>query len=185
MKKGEIADLRAENVSLREIAKQLHWMARRYADGRSTYCTSMFNEYTRILLALDINLNPTGDGTIWARDGMGRRFDRLTDEEAALGQPPDWYRSITAIELTPDEREAFEAWRRYREERAAGQFTHWATCWRHHSECAEGRVEGLRQALTEIGGLARGGRNEGHRLGAHAWREALAEIARRADAAGR
>lgn len=73
---------------LREIARNLHWMARRYCDGRGSYATGMFNDLTRELLAMGIELNPTGDGTIWARDDRGRGFDGLTDAEAAMGRKP-------------------------------------------------------------------------------------------------
>lgn len=72
---------------LRNVVVDLHWMARRYVDGRQSYATGLFNEHTRALVALGIPLNPTGDGTIWARDGGGRGFDGLTDAEAAEGGP--------------------------------------------------------------------------------------------------
>jgi hypothetical protein len=85
--------LRDENETLRQITKDLHWAARRYADGRRTYITRMFNENTRTLLKLGVKLNPTGDGTVWARDGMGRSFDGLSDEEAGQGVGPDDWRT--------------------------------------------------------------------------------------------
>src|SRR5574343_663862 len=72
----------------------LHWMARRYADGRQTAATSMFNELTRRLLAQGAELGKV-DGTPWARDGGGRKFDGLTTEEAALGREVDWYNDTT------------------------------------------------------------------------------------------
>jgi len=82
----ELSALRAENDALRCIAQDLHWMARRYANGRQSYVTSLFNDHTRTLLKLGVKLNPTNDGTIWARDAGGRAYDGLTDEEAAMGQ---------------------------------------------------------------------------------------------------
>lgn len=84
-----------ENVRMRVIARDLHWMARRYCDGCMSYVTSLFNQHTRDLLEMGVRLEVTADadGTIWARDGMGRKFDHLTDEEAALGRPlEDWKR---------------------------------------------------------------------------------------------
>lgn len=57
--------------------RDLHWMARRYADMRSSYAPSMFNEHTRKLLAEGVELN----GPHFARDGGGRRFDGLTQAE--------------------------------------------------------------------------------------------------------
>lgn len=97
-----------ENATLRAIARDLHWMARRYADGRMTYATRLFNDHTRTLLALGVPLNPTGDSTVWARDGMGRAYDHLTDDEAAQGRaydytmPPDLaeYERLRAALLT-------------------------------------------------------------------------------------
>jgi len=74
--------------ALERIVVDLHWMARRYADGRASYATGLFNGHTRDLIRLGIHLNPTGDGTIWARDRMGRGCDGLTDEEAAMGETP-------------------------------------------------------------------------------------------------
>ena len=76
-----------ENSILRKICADLHPMARRYANGRMTYATSMFNEHVRTLLSLGIKLNPTADGIIWATDGNGRRFDGLTHAQATPGTP--------------------------------------------------------------------------------------------------
>lgn len=80
-----IVKLEAENAALRKIATDFHWMARRYADGRSSYIARLFNENTRAILRMEIELNPTADETIWARDAMGRGFDGLTTEEATPG----------------------------------------------------------------------------------------------------
>ncbi len=88
----------ADDRELREIAAGLHWMARRYADGRMSYAASSFNAWTRRLLAMGVELNPTGDGTVWARDGMGRAFDGLTDEEAAQGREPDGIYTDSTVE---------------------------------------------------------------------------------------
>lgn len=74
-----------------KVVCDLHWMARRYADGRTSYATSLFNGHTRFLKALGFPLNPTGDETIWARDTMGRFFDGLTDDEAEMGRKPEKY----------------------------------------------------------------------------------------------
>lgn len=69
-------------------ARTLHWMARRYADGRQTYAAMTFNKVTRPLLAAGVVRRPEDhpDGTVWARDGSGnRQCDGLTAVEAALG----------------------------------------------------------------------------------------------------
>lgn len=89
LEKAEPA-LQADIEQLKYIARELHWMARRYADGRQSYVTGNFNLATRALLELGVQLNSTGDKTIWARDAAGRAFDGLTDEEAAMGAQPDW-----------------------------------------------------------------------------------------------
>ena len=83
-------DRHADLERLKAIVVHLHWMARRYADGRQSYATSLHNENTRALLAMGVPLNATADGTLWARDSGGRAYDGLTDEEAALGRKPDW-----------------------------------------------------------------------------------------------
>ena len=82
-----VAELERENATLRHAFREIAWMARRYADGRMTYAASTYNDAVRAVLALGIELPVNADGTVWARDGMGRAFDRLTDEEAAQGRP--------------------------------------------------------------------------------------------------
>lgn len=72
---------------LKEIAVNLHWAARRYADGRSSYVASMINESVRSLLTLGVKLHAGSDSTIWARDGFGRRYDGLSEAEATPGTP--------------------------------------------------------------------------------------------------
>jgi hypothetical protein len=86
---------------LEKIVHDLHWMARRYADGRQSYATSTFNQHTRSLLAMNIQLNPCAEGTIWARDGMGPRYGGLTEEEYNQGEPLNgWSRVIYPEEYT-------------------------------------------------------------------------------------
>jgi hypothetical protein len=79
--------LEAENTHLRRIAAELHWMARRYADGRRGYATSSFNNCVRDLLSMGVKLSPGTNRTIWATDAMGRAYDGLTDAEATPGTP--------------------------------------------------------------------------------------------------
>ena len=67
-----------------KIIQDFHWMARRYVDGRMSYVTSLFNRHVSTLRHMDIYLDPYIDGSIWARDGMGRAYDGLTDEEAEI-----------------------------------------------------------------------------------------------------
>lgn len=39
-----IASLERERDEARQIVRDIHWMARRYADGRMTYAVGMFND---------------------------------------------------------------------------------------------------------------------------------------------
>jgi len=79
----DIEHIENEMQELTHITKDFHWMARRYADGRISYATSLFNDHVRALLKMGIDLKSTGvKESIWAKDGMGRVFDGLTDEEA-------------------------------------------------------------------------------------------------------
>jgi hypothetical protein len=80
MEKKSNKQLQEENIALRAICRDLHWMARRYATGRRSTAPSTLNDHVRKLLELEVSLNPTADGKIWAEDGMGREFDKLTDE---------------------------------------------------------------------------------------------------------
>lgn len=77
--------------TLKKIVTELHWMARRYADGRQSYVTYSFNEQTRLLQAMGVELKETADETVWARDSMGRSYDGLTPKEASQGkQVAEW-----------------------------------------------------------------------------------------------
>lgn len=77
--------------TLKKIVTELHWMARRYADGRQSFVTHQFNEHTRLLQAMGVDLKETKDESVWARDAMGRTYDGLTPKEAAQGsQVSEW-----------------------------------------------------------------------------------------------
>lgn len=65
----------------KRMLMHFHTWARRYVDGRMTIATQSFNLYTRDLIDDGVPLNDC-DGTFFARDGMGRAYDNLTDEEA-------------------------------------------------------------------------------------------------------
>ena len=91
-----IAEVRAENIRLRVICRDLQWMARRYADGRHTYAVGMVNDATRYLdsIGCGIAIDPPY-GTKFARDGAGRMFDRLAPHEVGQDDP--------SVRLTADE----------------------------------------------------------------------------------
>lgn len=44
---SEIAKLKAERDEARQIVRDIHWMARRYANGRLSYAPGMFNDAIR------------------------------------------------------------------------------------------------------------------------------------------
>jgi hypothetical protein len=77
---------KARALALEHIVKDLHWMSRRYAQGRSTYATSVHNAHTKALLAMGVELNPTGDHRIFADDAMGHAYDGLTEADLAMEQ---------------------------------------------------------------------------------------------------
>lgn len=79
--------LMAENQSLIKIIEDIWWMARRYADGRSTYAPGMYNDAIRVARNLGIYLRLDDSQTIFARDGMGQRYSNLTTEEYNEGTP--------------------------------------------------------------------------------------------------
>lgn len=74
----QVESLRCQIAELKSIVRDFHWMARRYADERSSYAPSLFNRHTRACITLGVELQ----GARFARDGMGRNFDHLTDMEA-------------------------------------------------------------------------------------------------------
>ena len=76
-----LSELKKENVQLRYIIKEIWWMARRYAHGRSTYAVEEFNEAIRLAQRLEIKFDPDPiDGLIEAKDGM---FDKQWFAERA------------------------------------------------------------------------------------------------------
>jgi hypothetical protein len=79
---AEIARLRAENAALSTATVEFHWMARRYCDGRMSTVVSSVNGIARDLIEAGIPLHEPR----FARDGMGRSFDGLTEAEALAAQ---------------------------------------------------------------------------------------------------
>ncbi len=76
---GQLYVVEAREELLIDAVHCFHWMARRYADGRSSYAPGVFNGHTRKLLAAGFGLKLP----YFARDGMGRSFDGLTEAEVA------------------------------------------------------------------------------------------------------
>lgn len=60
--------LEQQNETLRRIIGDIWWMARRYADGRSTYAAGMYNQAVDVALRNGVKLE--GDnGKLYATDG--------------------------------------------------------------------------------------------------------------------
>lgn len=95
---GEAIDtLLAENAQLRSIISDLYWMARRYADGRSTYAPSTYNAAIKRAIALDCHLPHTPGEGLFASDGSGRADAAgLTEEENAVAVRSSDYHNFLA-----------------------------------------------------------------------------------------
>lgn len=63
------SNAKLENAKLREICRDLHWMARRYADGRSTYAPDIVNRAADYLVSIGVKLNECGKEGIYAKQG--------------------------------------------------------------------------------------------------------------------
>ena len=67
--------MKSKNEILSELAaykqsfEDVHWMARRYADGRSSYAPGMYNDALERVMKFGFKPNECDDGYIWARDG--------------------------------------------------------------------------------------------------------------------
>lgn len=75
-------ELVKENEILKRACIDLSWMARRYADGRSSTAPEIYNSIVETLLAMGIHIkpDPIQANTVWAKDGGGRQFDHLHDD---------------------------------------------------------------------------------------------------------
>ena len=66
---------------LDKILVDLHWMAQRYADGRRSYVTSMFNQHTKRLI--ELGFLKKSCQPLFAKDGNGEAFQGITNTEIA------------------------------------------------------------------------------------------------------
>ena len=65
------------------IIKEIQWMARRYAHGRSTYAVSQYNEAIQKAQEVGMEFRPDPiDGLVEAKDGM---FDKEWFQAHATG----------------------------------------------------------------------------------------------------
>lgn len=66
--KDKIKKLQTQNEYFKEAVAEIWWMARRYANGRSTYAPHQFNTVTQSLRDFGL-LTGTDNGELWASDG--------------------------------------------------------------------------------------------------------------------
>ena len=72
--KDKIKELQTQNEHLKEAVAEIWWMARRYAEGRSTYAPHQFNIITQSLRESGL-LDDTDNGELWASDGDLGKWD--------------------------------------------------------------------------------------------------------------
>jgi hypothetical protein len=74
--------MKNDKKALENLISELHWMARRYADNRTSGVTRLFNDVTKKLLRMGVRLESGKEGC-FAKDRMGRSYDGLSEAEAA------------------------------------------------------------------------------------------------------
>jgi len=79
--------LQAENATLRRICEDFQLFAKRYAEGRMSTACQTVNMHTQTMLDMGVPVNPGVEKIIWALDGGGRRYDRLTEAQCTPGTP--------------------------------------------------------------------------------------------------
>lgn len=77
--KDKIKRLQKQNHQLRTALTEIWWMARRYANGRSTYAPYEFNSVTQKLRHVGL-LTDTDNGEMWASDGDLGKWDPDTKQ---------------------------------------------------------------------------------------------------------
>lgn len=72
-------------VAVQWIVTVIHPLALPYADGAATYAPGMYNDATRVLRnsGFDLSATETLGLSVWATDGMGDSFLRLSHTEIA------------------------------------------------------------------------------------------------------
>lgn len=78
--------LEEENKIFKHVLDECLWMCRRYADYRSSFAPTIYNDAVKLLLKTDYKVYNV-DGIIWARDAMGRDYDHLSEAAATEGTP--------------------------------------------------------------------------------------------------
>lgn len=142
----------SDRDKLKAAIRDIHWMARRYADGRCSYAPGMFNGRVRDLMAAGFELKEP----LFARDGMGRAFDGLTEDEVAAAEA-DMPRMHTKVIEAGEERfnevwdKAVEACAKELENRAENH----AQIAKDHDGWQQEILMAKEQSLAEIVGCIR------------------------------
>lgn len=77
--KNDLQRLHREVCELKAAVDWIWWMARRYANGRSTYAPHQFNIVTQSLRQANL-LTDTDNGEMWASDGDFGKWDPDTKQ---------------------------------------------------------------------------------------------------------
>lgn len=74
-----------EHERLKWLVAEFAFWARRYCDGRASYCTRVYNDLVRegLRLGIQFTADPADEETIWARDRMGPAFSGEPTEAGA------------------------------------------------------------------------------------------------------
>lgn len=110
----EIEGLRRERDEARKIVQDIHWMARRYADGRKTYAPDMFNKAVRPAFEAGwLQSNGAVGESQYARDGdFDAEWVSLEQRNSALTDLAERYReALENISLDAVPRPVGTHWR--------------------------------------------------------------------------
>jgi hypothetical protein len=73
----------------KDIIRDLLWMARRYADKRSTYAPHTVNLAIDMLILLGHKVEPDANGNLYADDGMFGQWNPKTQTFTKEGESDD------------------------------------------------------------------------------------------------
>jgi hypothetical protein len=83
MKKKTVSEV----LILREIVRDLQWMARRYANRGTAADRALINKHTLALIAMAVPLNVKMDGTLWAKTADEREYASVEPHAPSTENP--------------------------------------------------------------------------------------------------
>ena len=83
MKKKTVSEV----LILREIVRDLQWMARRYANRGSAADKALLNKHTLALIAMGVPLNVKMDGTLWAKTATAQEYASVEPQTPSTENP--------------------------------------------------------------------------------------------------